>query len=90
MHVFLYHMHASFEHRLGLGVEDNNPQDPMNQYGYLISLAVAHNNLGLGWSIAAEQKGTPQNSIDYLSIKQLFSVFFSNSFDFCVCTMLIN
>ena len=58
-------MHASTEHLLDLGVEGNNLQDRTALCG--ISSVRASNNLGLGWSIAADWKGIPLNSIGYLS-----------------------
>ena len=65
MHVFLFHVHASAEHLLGLGVEGNILQDLM--VVCVISSAWALTNLGPGQNIAAKQRNIPLNSTGYLS-----------------------
>ena len=60
-------MLTRIEHPLGLGVKDSNMQDHMNFYGYVISVAVAHNSLGPGLNIAAGLRGNPLNSKNCLS-----------------------
>ena len=65
MHIFLFHMCASTECLLGLGVEGNSPQDLV--VVCVISSAGACNSLGPGQSIAAEPKDIHLNSTGYLS-----------------------
>ena len=65
MQVFLFHVCASTECLLGLGVEDSNLQDSITVCE--ISLAVAHNSPGPEQNIAAQPWGIPLNDTDYLS-----------------------
>ena len=64
-HVFLFHMHASAECLLGLGVEDNNQWDC--EVESAVSLTVSHDSLDLGWNTAADLWGFLQNNIDCLT-----------------------
>ena len=80
MHVFLFHVHATAEHLLGLGLVGSNLWGHMAVCG--ISSVVAHKIPGLGLDIAADSRGIPLSSTGCLSDPGNVQCIFLNSFTF--------